>query len=108
MCPVCLQGGKAFAIATQDALDYSGHPANASICIPLPSSFLCRPNPPPHTPHPQETKTPMSSLPITPAALNEMLALIEDGTISGKIAKEVLPDLLQGRGNTGARWEGRS
>jgi hypothetical protein len=37
----------------------------------------------------------MDQLALTPAALAEMLALIEDNTISGKIGKEVLPDLLQ-------------
>ncbi|GIL89663.1 hypothetical protein Vretifemale_17419 [Volvox reticuliferus] len=45
----------------------------------------------------------MDALAITPAALAEMISLIENGTISGKIAKDILPDLLQGRGNKGIR-----
>lgn len=34
---------------------------------------------------------------MTPAMLAEMLALIDDGTISGKICKELLPCMLAGR-----------
>ena len=37
----------------------------------------------------------MSELLLTAAQLAEMVSLIEDGTISGKIAKQILPDLLQ-------------
>ena len=36
----------------------------------------------------------MANLAMTPAVLAEMVALIEGGTISGKIAKQILPDLL--------------
>lgn len=32
---------------------------------------------------------------LTPAALAELIGLIKDGTISGKIGKEILPELLQ-------------
>jgi hypothetical protein len=46
---------------------------------------------------PQEAKISMDQLALTPAALAEMLSLIEDNTISGKIAKDALPDLLQVR-----------
>ena len=38
----------------------------------------------------------MDALPMTPGALAEMIALIEAGTISGKIGKELLPALLKG------------
>ncbi|KAL4458149.1 hypothetical protein ABPG75_013014 [Micractinium tetrahymenae] len=38
---------------------------------------------------------------MAPAALAEMIQLIEDGTISGKIGKEVLPALLAGEGGAG-------
>lgn len=38
---------------------------------------------------------------MVPAALAEMIGLIEDGTISGKIGKEVLPALLAGKGGSG-------
>ncbi|GFR44396.1 hypothetical protein Agub_g5619, partial [Astrephomene gubernaculifera] len=51
----------------------------------------------------KETKTSMSGWSLSPSALAEMIGLIEGGVISGKIAKEVLPDLLQGRGNGGVR-----
>ena len=37
----------------------------------------------------------MSELQLAPDQLAEMVSLIEDGTISGKIAKQILPDLLQ-------------
>lgn len=37
----------------------------------------------------------MSKLQLTATQLAEMVSLIEDGTISGKIAKQILPDLLQ-------------
>ena len=33
-------------------------------------------------------------IPLTPATLAELVSLIEKGTISGKIAKEILPELL--------------
>eukprot|EP00887_Chlorella_sp_A99_P006179 scaffold3.g6179.t1 len=45
----------------------------------------------------------MGELAMAPAALAEMIALIEGGTISGKIGKEVLPALLAGEGNGGVR-----
>jgi len=51
----------------------------------------------------QEKKIGMDSLAITPAALAEMIALIEEGVISGKIAKDVLPRLLEGQGNSGVK-----
>jgi aspartyl-tRNA(Asn)/glutamyl-tRNA(Gln) amidotransferase subunit B len=44
----------------------------------------------------KERKVGMGELPMRPAALAEMIALIEDGTISGKIGKDLLPDLLGG------------
>jgi len=34
------------------------------------------------------------SVPVAPAALARLVALIDDGTISGKIAKEVLPEMI--------------
>ena len=37
----------------------------------------------------------MSELQLTAEQLAEMVGLIEDGTISGKIAKQILPDLLK-------------
>ena len=37
----------------------------------------------------------MSQLQLTAEQLAEMVGLIEDGTISGKIGKQILPDLLQ-------------
>ncbi|KAG2492249.1 hypothetical protein HYH03_009491 [Edaphochlamys debaryana] len=51
----------------------------------------------------KEAKIGMDALQISPAALAEMISLIEGGTISGKIAKDVLPDLLQGKGNKGVK-----
>lgn len=43
----------------------------------------------------QDSKIDMSELQLTADQLAEMVSLIEDGTISGKIAKQILPDLLQ-------------
>lgn len=37
----------------------------------------------------------MEQLQVQPAALAEMIQLIEGGTISGAIAKQILPQLLQ-------------
>ncbi len=37
----------------------------------------------------------MSELQLKAPQLAEMVSLIEDGTISGKIGKQILPDLLQ-------------
>ncbi len=53
--------------------------------------------------HCKEAKLSWEALPgvMAPAALAEMIQLIEDGTISGKIGKEVLPALLAGEGGAG-------
>ena len=45
----------------------------------------------------------MDQLAIKPQALAEMIRLIEDTTISGKIAKDILPELLEGKGNAGVK-----
>ena len=41
----------------------------------------------------------LSEVPVTAAALGELVALIDDGTISGKIAKEVFAHMLQAGGS---------
>lgn len=53
--------------------------------------------------HCKEARLAWEALPgvMAPAALAEMIQLIEDGTISGKIGKEVLPALLAGEGGNG-------
>jgi hypothetical protein len=51
----------------------------------------------------QEKKIGMDSLALTPGALAETISLIDEGIISGKIAKDVLPRLLEGEGNSGVR-----
>lgn len=43
----------------------------------------------------------MDQLAIKPPVLAEMIRLIEDTTISGKIAKDILPELLEGKANEG-------
>eukprot|EP00803_Ostreobium_quekettii_P001907 evm.model.scf_3150.2 EVM.evm.TU.scf_3150.2 scf_3150:5450-9315(-) len=48
-------------------------------------------------------KLPFSELKMTAAALSEMVMLIESGTISGKIGKKILPELLSGKGNSGVQ-----
>ena len=44
--------------------------------------------------HLNENKLRITELPLTPEGLAELVNLIEEGTISGKIAKEILPELL--------------
>ena len=48
-----------------------------------------------------------AELPLQPAQLAEMVALIDDGVISGKIAKEILPELLRAGGSPRAIVEAR-
>lgn len=47
----------------------------------------------------KEHKQAIGDLPLTPATLAELIALIEDGTISSKIAKDMLPELLEKGGS---------
>ncbi len=49
----------------------------------------------------QDRKLGMGELAVTPAAFAEMVSLIENGTISGKIGKDMLPELLEGKANEG-------
>lgn len=51
--------------------------------------------------HCKEARLGWDALAMAPAALAEMIQLIEQGTISGKIGKEVLPALLAGEGGAG-------
>eukprot|EP00877_Chromochloris_zofingiensis_P003598 jgi/Chrzof1/13239/Cz07g25240.t1 len=51
----------------------------------------------------KERKFGMDQLAMTPAALAEMIAIIDEGVISGKIAKDVLPRLLEGEANAGVQ-----
>ncbi|NEP09513.1 MAG: Asp-tRNA(Asn)/Glu-tRNA(Gln) amidotransferase subunit GatB [Symploca sp. SIO1A3] len=44
-------------------------------------------------------KLAIAEIPLTPAVLAELINLIEDDTISGKIAKEILPELLSKGGS---------
>ena len=48
-----------------------------------------------------------TTLPLRPAQLAEMVGLIEAGAISGKIAKEILPELLEKGGSAKAIVEAR-
>ena len=41
-----------------------------------------------------ERKTGISEFPVTPVHLAEMIALIQDGTISGKMAKDLFEEML--------------
>ncbi len=52
-------------------------------------------------------KMTVQDLPLTPANLAELITLIEDGTISGKIAKEILPELLEKGGSAKAIVEAK-
>ncbi len=44
-------------------------------------------------------KLSITELPLKPEELSELVGLIDDGTISGKIAKEILPELLETGGS---------
>ncbi|MGC9504962.1 Asp-tRNA(Asn)/Glu-tRNA(Gln) amidotransferase subunit GatB [Baaleninema sp.] len=46
-----------------------------------------------------ETKLSITEIALKPAILAELIELIEKGTISGKIAKEILPELLEKGGS---------
>jgi aspartyl-tRNA(Asn)/glutamyl-tRNA(Gln) amidotransferase subunit B len=48
------------------------------------------------TAHCKDAKAAMTTLPMSAATLAEMITMIENGTISGKIGKELLPALLMG------------
>ncbi|MDY6937311.1 MAG: Asp-tRNA(Asn)/Glu-tRNA(Gln) amidotransferase subunit GatB [Cyanobacteriota bacterium] len=47
----------------------------------------------------KESKQNISEIALTPVILAELIELIESGTISGKIAKEILPELLSAGGS---------
>jgi aspartyl-tRNA(Asn)/glutamyl-tRNA(Gln) amidotransferase subunit B len=49
--------------------------------------------------HVNANRLPIAELPLQPTQLAEMVQLIENGTISGKIAKEILPELLEKGGS---------
>ena len=49
----------------------------------------------------------INELALTPAVLAELVALIEDGTISGKIAKDILPELIAQGGSVKALVESK-
>ena len=49
----------------------------------------------------------IAELPLKPEQLAEMVQLIEAGTISGKIAKDLLPELLEKGGSVKAIVESR-
>jgi len=49
----------------------------------------------------------ITDLPLKPEMLSELIMLIEDGTISGKIAKEILPELLEKGGSAKAIVEAK-
>jgi aspartyl-tRNA(Asn)/glutamyl-tRNA(Gln) amidotransferase subunit B len=57
--------------------------------------------------HLNAERRPIDALPLRPAELAELVTLIEAGTISGKIAKEILPDLLERGGSPKAIVEER-
>lgn len=46
----------------------------------------------------KEHRTTMTNMQMSEVTLTEMILLIEEGVISGKIAKDLLPDLLAGKG----------
>jgi aspartyl-tRNA(Asn)/glutamyl-tRNA(Gln) amidotransferase subunit B len=57
--------------------------------------------------HVNANKLSMAELPLKPEQLAEMVQLIEGGVISGKIAKEILPELLEQGGSAKAIVEER-
>ena len=59
------------------------------------------------TAYAKEQKQAFTDLALTPESLAELISLIEDNTISGKIAKEVLPELLEKGGSAKAIVEAK-
>ncbi len=57
--------------------------------------------------HVNANRLSIGELPLGPAQLAEMVQLIEAGTISGKIAKDLLPELLEKGGSVAAIVESR-
>lgn len=57
--------------------------------------------------HVNANRLSIAELPLKPAQLAEMVQLIEAGTISGKIAKDLLPELLEKGGSVAAIVESR-
>jgi aspartyl-tRNA(Asn)/glutamyl-tRNA(Gln) amidotransferase subunit B len=57
------------------------------------------------TAHLKAEKVEIGELPLTPAQLAELVGLIEAGTISSKIAKDLLPELLSNGGSAKALVE---
>jgi aspartyl-tRNA(Asn)/glutamyl-tRNA(Gln) amidotransferase subunit B len=57
--------------------------------------------------HVNANRLSITELPLGPAQLAEMVQLIEAGTISGKIAKDLLPELLEKGGSAAAIVESR-
>jgi aspartyl-tRNA(Asn)/glutamyl-tRNA(Gln) amidotransferase subunit B len=57
--------------------------------------------------HVNANRLSIAELPLKPAQLAEMVQLIEGGTISGKIAKDLLPELLEKGGSVAAIVEAR-
>ncbi|CAL8467842.1 g7380 [Coccomyxa elongata] len=51
----------------------------------------------------KESKCSFDDLLLTPGSLAELVGAIEEGVISGKIGKQVLPDLLKGNGKEGVK-----
>lgn len=49
--------------------------------------------------HLKNIKMTITEAKLTPASLAELISLIKDSTISGKIAKEILPDLIEKGGS---------
>jgi aspartyl-tRNA(Asn)/glutamyl-tRNA(Gln) amidotransferase subunit B len=57
--------------------------------------------------HVNANRLSIADLPLRPPDLAELVNLIEDGTISGKIAKEILPELLEQGGSAKAIVEAK-
>jgi len=57
--------------------------------------------------HVNANRLSIAELPLKPEQLAEMVQLIEAGTISGKIAKDLLPELLEKGGSVAAIVESR-
>jgi aspartyl-tRNA(Asn)/glutamyl-tRNA(Gln) amidotransferase subunit B len=55
----------------------------------------------------KETKSGIDEIPLKPAMLAELVGLIEAGTIGGKVAKEILPELLTTGGSPKALVESK-
>ncbi len=99
------------SLSQKDALQLVGNPAVASY---FEEAVAAHDNPKAlanwiiHSLLPARKGTPMTALKVTPAGLAALVALIDDGTVSTRIAREVFAEMMQNGGDPKAIAEQKS